>query len=100
MLNDDNLKTIDTYQDEMKEQLRVDRLKTIPQVYKYKYDLLQEVNNGVKYFGQRKVINGTTTALCICPHCNELWRVSLGNIKSGSTTNCGCVKNKGNKHGN
>lgn len=94
MLNDDNLKTIDTYQDEMRDQQKADRLAAKVQVHKYTYEMMQNINNNIKYFGQRKVINGTTTAMCICPHCNELWRASINNIKTGSTTNCGCLKQR------
>lgn len=58
--------------------------------YKKTYQMLEEINNGVKYFGQEKFIKGATTALCICPKCNNTWRVVLKSVRRGLSKSCGC----------
>lgn len=53
------------------------------------YRLGEEINNGILFFGQVKVIKKRTTCVAIC-HCGNAWRVSIDNIKSGRTKSCGC----------
>jgi hypothetical protein len=59
---------------------------------RYKYNLGEEVKNGILFFGQEKTIRSRKTAMCVCPFCNELWRVDLSRIHSGKVKDCGCVK--------
>jgi len=52
------------------------------------FKLLQEVNNGVVYFGRKKVIKGHTTAMFICPKCGELWRCKISDVVAGRARQC------------
>ena len=63
------------------------------------YKLGEEIANGVKYFGQEgKTDKGVRTCMCICPQCNELWRVSIRHIQTGNSKSCGCGNLKEDKH--
>jgi len=56
---------------------------------KKSYKLGEEINNGVKYFGQEKRLqNGAMTAMCVCPVCGELWRATLKFVRNGSSKQC------------
>ena len=56
------------------------------------YKLLEEIANGIKFFGQIKTINGRTTCMAVC-HCGELWRVDISSVKAGKSKGCGCGRN-------
>lgn len=64
---------------------------------KKSYKLLEEVNNGFKYFGQEKIIKNNRTCVFICPHCDETFRANLGGIINGSTKSCGCLRKRENR---
>ncbi len=55
---------------------------------KKSYKLGEEIAYGVKYFGREKSIDKVLTAMCICPRCNELWRVPLCKVRSGARISC------------
>ena len=40
------------------------------------YKLGEVIANGIRYFGQEKVVKRHRTAICIC-HCGESWRVLI-----------------------
>ncbi len=50
-------------------------------------------DHGIVYFGQRSVVGGkASTALFICPLCNETFRSGIANVRHNNTTQCGCKK--------
>ena len=55
------------------------------------YRLLEEVNNGILFFGKVGTRNKKETAEFIC-HCGESFRSVLSLIANGKTKNCGCEK--------
>ena len=73
---------------------------TLGTTAKKTYKLGEEIANGVRFFGQEKwTLNssgkgGYTSAMCICPKCGELWRVSLMNVRKGNSTSCCGQKGK------
>ena len=74
------------------EEERAKNAKTVKPVYFYR--LNDEIANDVKYFGQESSVNGHKIAACICPICEELWRVDLASVRSGLAKSCGCAKGK------
>jgi len=63
----------------------------------FQYKLGQEIANGVRYFGREKIVDGKTTAMCVCPDCGELWRVKLHLVNSERTKSCGCKSARGRR---
>ena len=59
----------------------------------YLWKLGEEVNNGIRYFGQQRKNKDSVTALFIC-HCGEAWRCRITSIVSGASKSCGCTNNK------
>lgn len=57
------------------------------------YSLLQEVNNGILFFGKVQAKNNSVTAEFICS-CGEAFRSELRPIASGSKKSCGCKTKK------
>jgi len=55
------------------------------------YSLLQEVNNGILFFGKVRVKGNTVTAEFICT-CGESFRSELDPIICGAIKSCGCNK--------
>ena len=55
------------------------------------YKLGDQVANGIRWWGNvSKDKRSRTTAVFICPRCENTWRCRLSNIISGSTKSCGC----------
>jgi len=52
------------------------------------YKLGQEIANGVRYWGQDKIVKDNRTSICICPACGNVWRVRVSFILSGDTKSC------------
>jgi len=57
------------------------------------YSLLQEVNNGILFFGKVRVEQNAVTAEFIC-RCGEAFRSELKPIVSGGKKSCGCRTKK------
>ena len=58
------------------------------------YKLLEDVNNGILFFGKVRTANKKTTAEFICPACDEAFHSVLSPILSGSKKHCGCLSKK------
>ena len=54
--------------------------------------LMDDMGNGIRYFGKVIKHNSGTTAAFICPVCNEEFRERVSVIKSGAIHSCGCDK--------
>ncbi len=57
------------------------------------YKLGEVIANGIRYFGQEKVVKRHRTAICIC-HCGESWRVSITKVAGGYSKSCGCNRTR------
>lgn len=59
----------------------------------YYYELGDVVENEIRFFGQQRTKNGNISAMCICPVCDETWRVNLATVRAGKIVSCGCKRN-------
>jgi len=64
------------------------------ELVRLQYKLGENIANGIKYFGQEKIVKKRRTAMCICPKCGELWRVGLSVVARGHSKSCGCKEKK------
>lgn len=60
-------------------------------ILKGAFRLLEEVKDGIRFFGKVQIAKNQETAEFIC-HCGEAFRSTLSPILSGKKKSCGCGK--------
>jgi len=76
---------------EKRESVHKDRKKVETLAHAFK--LGEDINNGILYWGQDKIVKSNRTCACICPVCNKVWRAHISSVLSGSTKSC-CGRGK------